>query len=142
MNSPTEQSRRQSETGVWSLIAAVAWALFILGLCTVPGEDLPTVDVISADKIGHFGVFAILGWLWMRSWPPSDPRRRLKQVLLAGFAYAVLTEAYQGLVPIGRMADIWDAVANSGGLFAGAGLYRYLTYRTSSRIPAGASDRV
>lgn len=123
-----------------SLILAVAWTLAILALCSIPGDELPQVRLISADKIGHFTIFAGFGWLWMRSLR-MNVRSRFRWVVAAGLSYAVLTEIYQGIVPIGREPDAWDAVANSAGLLAGAGLWRLssiLGYRV--RNPRGTAE--
>lgn len=102
---------------------AAAWTLAILALCTIPGNELPQVSIVSADKIGHFAMFTAFGWLWMHALR-LEVRARVGLVLAAGLAYAVLTEVYQGLLPFGREPDVWDAVANSGGLLVGIGVWR------------------
>lgn len=126
-------SIRQPQNRPWTLVAAVGWTLLILALCTVPGKELPEINIISIDKIGHFGIFAGFGWLWMRAYPLSDLARRSRYVLLGGLAYAVLTEIYQGVMPFGREADLWDAAANAAGLLAGVGIHWGLTASPNSR---------
>lgn len=117
---------RRAGSRIWTRAAATAWTLLILVLCTIPGRDLPDIQIVSADKIGHIGIFAVFGWLWMRTSPPSELDRHFKYVLLLGVAYAVLTEVYQGLLPFGRVPDVWDALANTAGLVIGAAFHRYI----------------
>lgn len=111
--------------------AAVVWTMAILALCSIPGRDLPEVDIISIDKIGHFAMFAGFGWLWMRALPRRT-RRSVAVVFVAGLAYAILTEVYQGVIPIGREPDLWDAVANAAGLIVGIGLSSARDLRATS----------
>ena len=109
-------------------VAAAAWTLAILALCSIPGNELPNVSIASVDKIGHFSMFAAFGWLWMHALRIEVPAR-LRWVFAAGLTYAVLTEVYQGLMPLGREPDVWDVVANAIGLVTGLGLWR-----VSSRV--------
>jgi VanZ family protein len=104
----------------WTRAAAVCWTLLILLLTTLPGQELPRVGVSGADKLAHFVLFAGFGWLWMRD---GRHAARVKWVLIAGLALALLTEAYQGIVPIGRSAELWDVFANASGLLAGIGVH-------------------
>ena len=104
------------------IAAAIAWTIVILALCSIPGQDLPQVQVLSADKIAHFTLFAAFAWLWMNSLA-LPVRMRFAIVFACGLAYAVLTEVYQGLIPIGREPDIWDSAANAAGLLVGSALW-------------------
>lgn len=113
-------------------VSAAAWTLAILALCSIPGNELPDVSIASVDKIGHFSMFAAFAWLWMHALR-IEVRARLRLVFAAGLAYAVLTEVYQGLMPLGREPDVWDAVANSAGLITGLGLWR-ISSRVSERV--------
>ncbi len=120
MNNRTESSRPRA----LRLLVAAAWTFFILVLCSIPGRELPEIRVVSADKIGHFTMFAVFGWLWMYSLR-MEVRTRFRWVVAAGLAYAVLMEIYQGIVPIGRESELWDALANSAGLLTGASIWRF-----------------
>ena len=111
-------------------LVAIVWTLGILAACSIPGRDLPEVDIVSFDKVAHFVIFAGFGWLWM--WALQSPMpRRTAVVLVAGLAYAGLTEVYQGLLPFERSADPFDALANALGLLAAVLLYRRL-HRTAT----------
>jgi len=112
-------------------LLAILWTLGILAGCSIPGKDLPTIRIASFDKVAHFVVFAGFGWLWMRALRESG-RRQVWYVLGAGFAYAVLTEIYQGLLPFERTPDPMDALANSIGLLAGVLVYYGLRFSLKS----------
>ena len=104
---------------------AILWTLGILAACSIPGKDLPDINVVSFDKFAHFGVFAGFGWLWMRALQ-GPLSHRTKCVLAAGLAYAALTEIYQGLLPFDRTPDPIDALANTLGLLTAVLIYRLL----------------
>ncbi len=102
--------------------AATLWTVLILALCSIPGTELPEVDLLSADKIGHFLMFAGFGYLW--SWALGGASRRTaRRVFLFGLLCAVGSEIYQGILPIGRDPSAADAVANVAGLITGIFLY-------------------
>ena len=113
-------------------IPAVAYAGVLFFLSSRPalgaGPWFP-----GADKIIHASAYAILSALvqWaleaMRPGPPPAPlRRRLGvSVVAAGLAavYGITDEYHQSFVP-GRMADVWDVVADATGAVAGVVLVR------------------
>lgn len=106
-------------------LLALLWAVLILALCSIPGPELPDVDVLGIDKVGHFGMFFVGAFVWMRAWPRSTAR-----VLGAGLAFSILTEIYQGVMPfLGRSADPFDIVADALGLAVGLLLWRWLRHR-------------
>ncbi len=109
---------------------AIAWTLGILAACTIPGSDLPKINVVSFDKAAHFVVFAGFGWLWM--WALRETPQKTWRVLAGGFAYAVLTEIYQGLLPFDRTPDLMDALANALGVLAAVLVYRVWKGRLTS----------
>lgn len=92
-----------------------AWAIAIVAACSVPGHELPEVDILGIDKVAHVGLFLVLACL--ATWP--KPAFRRTPFAWAGAALAVLTECYQWLLPIGRSFDPYDVFANLIGLFAG-----------------------
>ena len=111
------------------LLLAVAWTLLIVALCSIPGDDIPEVTIWGYDKLGHFVMFAGFGWLW--AW--VAPKRALGWVLVAGIAFAVLTEVYQGLLPFDRTPDLYDVLADLAGLFAALFVYHLRTRRQVQR---------
>ena len=98
---------------------AVAWSLAILAACSVPGEDLPDVDLpLSPDKWVHVGLFIGFGWLWLRA------GARVGAVAVGGLAFAVGTEVWQSALPLGRSGDPLDALADAAGLALALGVFR------------------
>lgn len=97
-------------------LLAVGWTLLVLALFTIPGSSLPKESsLLEFDKVAHFGLFVVLGVVWM--WALMGPlKSRIMAVLGWGIAYAWLTEGYQGLLPFERTLDPYDAVANTLGL--------------------------
>lgn len=89
---------------------AIAWALVILGLCSIPREEM--IGGLGWDKLHHFGAFGILGALWY--WAKPNPW----WVIIGGSLYGFLIEVWQQLLPIGRTFDLYDGVADAIGLIA------------------------
>lgn len=110
---------------------ALLWTLLILVACTIPGKDIPSINIVSFDKFAHFSIFAGFGWLWM--WALQGTlASRLKWVLVSGIAYAIFTEIYQGFLPFEREPDPLDALANIVGLITAVLLYRTVQRRRSA----------
>lgn len=109
-------------------VLAILWALLIVVALSIPGSELPDLNILEIDKVGHFVVFFIGALLWMQAWPRSTAR-----VLAAGLVFAVLSEIYQGLMPfLGRSPDPFDVAADALGLIAGLMLWRWLRHRPVS----------
>lgn len=115
----------------YRILLALGWTLLILVACTIPGRDLPRVDIVSIDKVAHFTIFAGYGWFWM--FAAGNPLARATRWTLAtGIAYAVLTEFYQGLLPWERTPDPFDALFNILGLLTAILAFRTLQARRSA----------
>ena len=99
---------------------ALAWTLAILVGCSLPGNAIPSSDWLSFDKVLHLTAFVGFGWLWLRAFPRAG-----LTILLSGLLFAVGTEVYQHLMPIGRFFDPFDALADVLGLLLGLGVARW-----------------
>ena len=108
---------------------AVAWTVFVVVLCTIPGDQVPDLELrlFAPDKVVHVGLFLVFGWLWTRS------GARTWAVAAGGVAFALGLEAWQAVLPIGRFADPYDVVADLVGLAGGVafGLWRRRTAATA-----------
>lgn len=89
---------------------AIVWSLVILGLCTIPRQEIP--EGLGWDKPHHFGAFGILGALWY--WAKPQPL----WVIIGGILFGFFMEVWQYLLPIGRNFDLYDALADAIGVIA------------------------
>lgn len=100
-------------------LVAVGWTLFIIVMLSIPGRDLPDVDAIQIDKIMHFVVFAVLGWLWLLAFGKRE-KGTVWLVIAGGILFAIFSEIYQGMLPFDRSPDPYDAAADSLGIIFSA----------------------
>ena len=98
---------------------ALTWSLAILAACSIPGDAFGEYEslLFSFDKLGHLGLFAVFGVLWMRALPG-----RPGTVLLGGIAFAFASEGWQTLLPFDRAGDLLDVLADVAGLLLGLAL--------------------
>ncbi len=110
---------------------ALLWCLVVLALCSIPGEDIPSTEFLplSHDKWVHAGLFFGVGWLWLRAAP-----HRLWTIAIGGIAFGVGIEIWQALLPIGRSAEVLDALADAVGLAAGLWLGTRTRRRRSAEV--------
>ncbi len=106
-------------------VLAWSWTALILGLCWFPRSMMRGAEtgpkpyfIPHLDKLVHFGLFFGFAWLWARARPG-----RVRAVLLAGIALAVLTELGQMAPIVNRDAGFDDGLADVAGVLAGLGAY-------------------
>lgn len=105
---------------IWSLL----WALIILVLTLMPGEDVPDLgwaELLNLDKPVHAVLFGIQTWLlgvalsgatrWGKPW-----RRPALTAAGISLVYGGLTELLQGTMMLGRTADPFDLLADGVGI--------------------------
>jgi len=97
---------------LWRSVA-VAMTLAILVLLLLPASSLPSTSVTVSDKVVHGILFLVWTVVCLRSGLGSGP------VVLLGLVLAVGTEAGQGLMHVGREADVADAAADLAGVLLG-----------------------
>jgi VanZ family protein len=124
---------------------AICWTLGIVVACSLPPASLAAPSpALGLDKVAHFVLFAGLAGLWMRALCPPGAttaaalRHYGLRLALLGGLFAVGTEVYQHLLPIRRMADPYDALADGVGLLAG--LLGYVAYVRRRNREAGGGD--
>jgi len=96
-------------------VIAAIWSLIVVALLWMP---MPAVEgpKLPLDKLAHAVVFAVLGGLWHTA---LRTRHRTSITVLAGLAFAALTEIVQGLLPWSRTPESADLVADAAGLLVG-----------------------
>jgi len=109
-----------------SLILTLFWWALIWIVSSIPSEDMPSLQILSVDKLAHMGVYFVLGYLmdiWLRGKQISPVRRGLIYLLI--LISAALDEYHQTFIP-GRSVSFFDFLANAFGLLIayGAGSLR------------------
>jgi VanZ family protein len=95
------------------------WALVIFGLCSMPGNYIPSVswlELLSFDKWVHSGVFFIL--LSLLGFAVKSHQQKNNLFVFYFFLcvlYGGALEIMQARVFSDRSADWYDAIANSFG---------------------------
>ena len=107
---------------------AAGWAAVLFVLSALPDISGPA-RIPYADKLGHMGLYAVLGGLL--AWGRAKAGRPLGHVslLMIGALYGLSDEWHQMYVP-GRSPDVADWVADVVGLLVG---YTLVTLRWGPR---------
>ena len=112
----------------WWMMAGWFGVVLTLALSLMP----PALDVSSghSDKIVHLAGYALLTFWWAQL-----VTRRRWTLAVAVMLFGVLIEGLQGLTP-DRLPDLFDALANSGGVLLG-----WLFARLLPNLPERISAR-
>ena len=114
-----------------SWLPVVLWAGVIFGASSIPGAQIPSVDLPQADKLAHLLVYAVLGALLFRALRVRARQRAAAEIetrtlwswrqagvaVLLATLYGVSDEIHQRWTP-NRTPDWHDVVADAlgGGL--------------------------
>ena len=94
----------------------LALALLVTIACLVPGRDLPALGI--SDKLEHAVAYLVLAFWFASVMPHWD----YLFLMLALLALGGGIEIAQGLMGLGREADLKDVLADVVGIIAGVGL--------------------
>lgn len=116
------------------LAPALAIALAILGLYSIPGSELQNIsywDLLQADKLAHSGIFTLftvsLLVAFRRQTKYSGLRARYKTIaIVVSLLYGAFLEYLQSAIIAERTGDVLDFVANGMGAFLGLLLFRLI----------------
>ena len=100
------------------------YTLLLTYMLLRPADSLPK-DIHwfeGADKVVHFGIFGVLGFLFEATYPKQDFYKYLAILLL----YAIFTEIAQHLMDNGRSGDVMDLLADILGIIIAYILFRYV----------------
>lgn len=130
------------QTAHYRALAAL-WTIGIMLAVTIPTGGVPDVhSPLGFDKVVHAILFLGFGLLWLRGLCPPEqvatsivPSERSLFLLGVGVVFAMSTEIYQYVLPLERLADPYDAVADLVGLFVA--FVGYHVYAHRSRAPRG-----
>lgn len=117
-------------------LSGILWALFILFVCGVPGEQVPEppsfFEFLYLDKLAHVFLFLVLAFLLCIGFKKQYSFRYLRSsaklsVFLISTLYGALIEGLQYLIFSDRYFENGDLLANSIGALLGTiafqGLY-------------------
>jgi VanZ family protein len=107
-------------------LPAAAWAGEIFFLSVAPNLELPKISFFEADKLAHFGGYALLAGLLIGGWKffsgHRAPHHAWRWAALA-LGFGATMEIVQGTLVPYRVFDLYDIVANSLGALAAAGAW-------------------
>ena len=122
----------------------IAWAITIFTLSAQPDLNLPNSLPAFSDKVAHFSVYGILGWLWARAIRLRRPKWATVLVMLSTLAFTGiygLSDEWHQLYVHGRSADLHDALADVyGGTFGGVMFHLWLWFREANGASASERD--
>jgi VanZ family protein len=97
----------------------ILWLIIIFAESSFPSEAYPKIDIISADKIVHMGVFGLLAALSYISFIHQEKYTTLSKyalvyALVITAIYGASDEFHQYFVP-NRDCEFWDWAADLAG---------------------------
>lgn len=114
----------------YSLSLSIIWALIILGLCSMPGQHIPSfsfLELLAFDKWVHAGMFFVLCTLiFFHIKQNSASINKIYLFFFIAILYGGALEIMQGTLFSHRTADLNDVIANSVGCVFGLISYNKL----------------
>lgn len=107
-----------------------AWAIFIMGITLLPGNNIPDVSIPGLDKLVHFLIFGILMFLMLYDFRKiQKPKAACLNLVSASFifciGYGILIEVAQHYIP-GRSFSVQDIMADSAGIVAAYFIFKII----------------
>ena len=105
-------------------IAWIAWSVFLAIGMLLPSDQIPESALLSDDKIVHLGVFMVYSFIISKAFASVQTRKTrpikvVQNALTISIAGGIALESLQQFIP-GRMADVYDLLANTLGAVLGA----------------------
>lgn len=109
---------------------SIIWALIILGLCSMPGQHIPSfnfLEMLAFDKWVHAGIFFVLCcFIFFSIIQRSNSKQKIYVFFALTILYGCALEIMQGTLFSHRSADWNDVIANTVGCVFGLLLYKKL----------------
>ena len=103
------------------------FSLAILTVSSIPGKSLPSLIVLSPDKLLHMAEYSILGYLAFKSFESLS-----SIVVIGALIFAGLDEFWQSFIP-GRFPSIYDVIADIIGFLLVAGTLYYRSRKMNDK---------
>ncbi len=113
-------------------ILFILWSAVILALTSFPKLKTPVDDMISADKIAHFGVYFIFAFLFIKMHLKEHLSGAIKRLWCLALIVPLFDELHQIPIP-GRAFSVWDIFADILGFAALIFIYKKMQ-RTNRNI--------
>lgn len=114
----------------YSLSLSIIWALIILGLCSMPGQHIPSfnfLELLAFDKWVHAGMFFVLcSLIFFYLLQKNSSKNKIYMFLGIAILYGGSLEIMQGTLFSHRSADWNDVIANTVGCIFGLIFYKKL----------------
>lgn len=110
----------------------IFWAGFIFWNSAQPHHKVPKFYFPHIDKVAHFVVYFILGYLITRLLCQGNIKKLSRGIIIwaivIGSLYGISDEFHQYFVP-GRSTDVFDWIADTFGVISAQGAILYLSRR-------------
>lgn len=114
-------------------LPVIAWAIFILILLGMPGDNLPEPiwGLKHLDKVAHFGLFFIFTLLLIFGLKKQYSYKKIRLnyapwVITFSIGYAFFTETFQVVIATGRNFEVLDAIMDMLGSGTGFVFYKIM----------------
>ncbi len=112
-------------------LVALLWTVGLFAATLTPGTYVPSVPILSFDKVVHVALFFGFAMLWLANYPT-----RRRDVFIGGLIVGIAIEVLQNWLPIDRSGDLYDVVADTIGLLLALGVSTLLRRGATTREPA------
>ncbi len=114
----------------YSFSLSIIWALIILGLCSMPGQHIPSftfLEMLAFDKWVHAGMFFVLcSLIFFYLLQKNSSKNTFYAFFAISILYGCALEIMQGTLFSHRSADWNDVIANTVGCIFGLIFYKKL----------------
>jgi VanZ family protein len=98
------------------LVIALLYTITLAVLSLLSSDDLPTFEVVNADKIAHIIAYALLCFLWYLFMKSTKFSKGLLIAASAALIYGIILEVLQGTFTAERISEGYDILANCLGV--------------------------
>ncbi|HFC01324.1 MAG TPA: hypothetical protein ENJ53_11010 [Phaeodactylibacter sp.] len=117
------------------LLPAIFWAILIFYFSGKGSLNLPESiwDILSTDKVGHFGIYGIFTFLLLNGLPQVVSIWQKKEVriaLIISILYGISMEIMQYLFFPSRYFEFLDIIANIIGSFTGLYFFKFFNKKS------------
>lgn len=107
-------------------IPAIAYAVLIFALSAIPKQEMPEMTLLRYDKLLHLAEYTIFGGLLMLAFRKQGVTKLARYYAFGvGVLYSITDEIHQLFVP-GRVASVYDLIADGLGIALGIYLFNHL----------------